>query len=108
MCDRGYRYNRKEELHPEKIKLPKDIWVNPEKYADPRMKANFLLFRKLTPEKRSQLSKCSDSIIDYMRKTLHLQQQQQKLWLMDLIYLSGNLSSFGFRPSEMGIIPPRY
>lgn len=71
MCDRGNRYNRKEKLHPEKIDLPKDIWTNPE-YADPRMKVNFLLFRKLTPKKREELSKCTDKIIDYMRKVLNL------------------------------------
>ena len=70
---RGDRYGGKEDILPLKIDVPEDLFTNPEKYQSPRMKANFLLFRRLTPEKRKQLSKCVGKIIDYMRKELKLE-----------------------------------
>ena len=76
----------KEKLYPEKIKLPKDIWTNPD-YADPRMKVEFLLFRKLTPEVKTRLSECSDKVIDYMRNTLKLEKWECYL-LAETLYKS--------------------
>ena len=65
---------RKEKLNPDAWKdIPKDLFTNSEKYASPHMKANFMLYRKLTPEKREQLQGQICKIIDYMRKELKLE-----------------------------------
>jgi len=88
VCDRGNRYNEKEDLPIKSLKelgLPEDLFINPEKYQSPRMKANFLLWKKFTPELKKKLSKCSSQLIDYMRKELQLE-TWECYWLVRTLF----------------------